>query len=315
LQGERVTRAESGAGVSPAIVFGIRHDQITGATRRYQTVTRVSRACKNTVMPIAFATVPFRGQNLQIEYEWVNRELAGAPLVIFLHEGLGSVAMWRGFPQTFCNAGGFRGLIYSRYGYGQSSSRPRDQKWPVDFLDEEATELLPAFLQALNLNAEKPWLFGHSDGASIALIYAATFPNAVAGVIAVAAHIYVEEKSIRGIELLKSSYLSGGLRQRLVRYHANADAVFQGWSDIWLDLAFRGWNIEALLRAIRCPVLAVQGFEDEFAAMKHLEDVQRHIPHAELLKLQDCGHSPHRDQPEALTAAAIEFIRKNAALA
>ncbi len=237
--------------------------------------------------------------------------MTSAPLIIFLHEGLGSVAMWRGFPQTFCSTGGFRGLIYSRYGYGQSSSRPRDHKWPIEYLHEEARELLPAFLHALHLDAEKPWLFGHSDGASIALIYAATFPNAVAGVIAVAAHIYVEESSIRGIELLKSSYLTGDLRQKLARYHADVDSAFEGWSEVWLNSAFRDWNIEALLPAIRCPVLAVQGFDDEYAAMKHLEDVKRHVPQAELLKLQSCGHSPHRDQPEALTAAAIAFIRKH----
>jgi pimeloyl-ACP methyl ester carboxylesterase len=258
--------------------------------------------------------VPFHGQNLEIEYEWVNRDLTVAPLVVFLHEGLGSVAMWRGFPQTFCDAGGFRGLLYSRYGYGQSTRRPPDQKWPVDYLNEQAVEFLPALLRALQLDAEKPWLFGHSDGASIALIYAATFPDALTGVVACAPHIYVEEKSIHGIELLKSSYGTGDLRRKLARYHADIDSVFQGWSDIWLDLAFRGWNIAALLPAIRCPVLAVQGFQDEYATMQHLEGVQRLIPHAELLKLQSCGHSPHRDQPEALTAAAIAFIRAHSSV-
>ncbi len=251
-----------------------------------------------------------------LDYEWIARERLSAPLLVFLHEGLGSVAMWRDWPRKLCDAGGLRGLVYSRPGYGRSTPRPRDEKWPVDFMHQQAREVLPAFLQALGVNAasEPPWLVGHSDGASIALIYAASFPERVAGVIALAPHVFVEDLSIESIERTRETYLAttdtqrSTLRVKLARYHEDPDSAFWGWNDIWLNPAFRSWNIEALLAAITKPVLAVQGEDDEYGTMAQLDSIASHAPHSQLLKLPACGHSPQRDQPQQVIEAAADFV-------
>jgi pimeloyl-ACP methyl ester carboxylesterase len=180
---------------------------------------------------------------------------------------------------------------------------------PVDFLEREARVALPAFLRAADADA-RPWLFGHSDGASIALLYAAAFPQALAGAIVLAPHIFVEDVTIAGIVAAKRMYAATDLRQRLARYHADPDAVFAGWHERWLDPAFRGWNIEELLPAIRCPLLAVQGVDDEYGTMAQLDGIERQVPHTELLKLADCGHSPHRDRPQAVIDATVAIIRR-----
>lgn len=257
-----------------------------------------------------FAELPFQGRTIRLEYSWLNGERRDRPLVLFLHEGLGSVAMWRDYPQRLCDAGGFRGLVFSRYGYGASTPRPHEEPWPVDYLHRQA-HLLPAFLDAVGAGGEKPWLFGHSDGGSIALIHAASYPDALAGAIVVAPHIFVEDETIRGIEAAKAVYRTTDMKAKLGRYHTDPDSVFRGWNDIWLDPAFRDWTIEALLPAIRCPLLAVQGHGDEYATMEQIDGIKRHVPQTELLKIPDCGHSPHRDQPQALTGAVVAFIHGN----
>jgi pimeloyl-ACP methyl ester carboxylesterase len=258
-------------------------------------------------MEVLFAEMPFESRSVRLEYAWLNRDSADAPLIVCLHEGLGCVAMWRDFPQRLCDACGCRGLVYSRYGYGGSTPRPWGEGLPLDFLEREARQALPAFLRAAGVET-RPWLFGHSDGASIALLYAAAFPQALAGAVVLAPHIFVEDVTIAGIVAAKRAYAATDLRERLARYHADPDAVFVGWHERWLDPAFRGWSIEALLPAIRCPLLAVQGFDDEYGTMAHLEGIKRHVPHAELLKLADCGHSPHRDQPQAVIDATAAII-------
>jgi len=252
------------------------------------------------------------GRELQIECERIDADRASAPLVVFLHEGLGSLAMWRDYPRRLCAAAGARGLVYSRAGYGQSTPRPADEKWPVDFMHRQAHDVLPALLAQVGI-AERVWLFGHSDGASIALLFAAAFPERVAGVIAVAPHIFVEDVSIRSIENARTLYRTTDLRERLARYHADPDSAFWGWNDIWLDPAFRTWKIEDRLADIQCPVLAVQGEDDEYGTMVQIEGIAQRVPHAQLLKLPACGHSPHRDQPQALTAAVVSFLRGKAA--
>ena len=158
---------------------------------------------------------------------------------------------------------------------------------------------------------DRPWLFGHSDGASIALIYAATFPDALAGAVVLAPHIFVEDVTIAGIAAARRNYETTDLRQRLARRHADPDATFWRWHDRWTDPAFRNWNIEALLPDIRCPLLAIQGEDDEYATMAQLDGIKRQVPQAELLKLAACRHAPHRDQPQAVIDAAIRFIRTN----
>ena len=257
-----------------------------------------------------FAALDLAGRAVRIEYAWVGAAPADAPLVVFLHEGLGSLAMWKDYPAALCAAAGVRGLVFSREGYGASTPRPGHEKWPVDFMHRQAHDVLPALFARLDVRAW-PWLFGHSDGASIALLYAAAYPDRVAGVIAVAPHIFVEDVSIRSIDAARDAYGTTDLRARLSRYHADPDSAFWGWNDIWLDPAFRGWNIEAALPAIRCPVLAVQGEDDEYGTMAQIEGIARLVPQARLAKLLACGHSPHRDQPAALTAAVTAFLRQN----
>ncbi|MEO8188013.1 MAG: alpha/beta fold hydrolase [Burkholderiaceae bacterium] len=240
-------------------------------------------------------------------------------LLVFLHEGLGSVAMWRDWPRQLCTTGGFRGLVYSRPGYGRSTPRPLAEKWPIDFMHVQAQEVLPAFLQAVGVDTatDRLWLIGHSDGASIALLYAAAAPDRVAGVIAMAPHVFVEDLSIESIARTRETYLATtdtqglGLRVKLARYHDDPDSAFWGWNDIWLDPAFRSWNIEAMLRAIPKAVLAVQGEDDEYGTMAQLDSIARHVPHAQLLKLTACRHSPQRDQSQRVIKATVDFIARH----
>lgn len=254
----------------------------------------------------AFATIEWRGRQIDMEYQWVGAAQSDYPVVVFLHEGLGSVTLWKDFPHRFCMAGGFRGLVFSRYGYGRSTMRPADERWPVSFMHEQAHEVLPDFFRTLGI--AKPWLFGHSDGGSISLLYASAFPDAVSGLVVAAPHIFVEDLTIANIEDARKTYLTTDLRSRLARYHADPDSAFWGWNNVWLDPAFRAWNIEDCLPRIACPVLAVQGENDEYGTLEQIRGIQRLVPQTRLLVLPDCGHSPHRDQPEALIQEAARFI-------
>ena len=251
------------------------------------------------------------GRAFEIEYTYVGRDDPGAPLIVFLHEGLGSVAMWRDFPERLCDAIGARGLVYSRPGYGRSTPRPHDARWGVDFMHRQARDVLPALLATLRIDSakNKPWLFGHSDGGSIALIHAASFPKRVAGIIVAAPHIFAEDISVESIAQTRETYLNTDLRSKLARYHDAVDSAFWGWNDIWLDPAFRAWNIESLLPQITCPLLAIQGINDEYGTMAQIDGIATALPNAQLLKLENCGHSPHRDQPDAVIDAVQKFYR------
>lgn len=261
----------------------------------------------------AFVKLSWAGREVRIEYQWVGSTDAGAPLLVFLHEGLGSVAMWRDFPARLCEAAGARGLIYSRPGYGRSTPRAPDERWAPDFMHRQAREVLPALLQALDIDPARDalWLFGHSDGGSIALLYAAHFPQALQGAIVLAPHILVEEVSIASIAQARDAWRDTDLRQRLARYHDDPDSAFGGWNGVWLDPAFRDWSIEAELAAIRCPLLAVQGVDDVYGTLEQVRGIARRVPGTQLLELPACGHSPHRDQPQALIEAVVAFLRQH----
>jgi pimeloyl-ACP methyl ester carboxylesterase len=211
--------------------------------------------------------------------------------------------MWRGFPEQLARATGCRTLVYSRYGYGRSS--PLDAPRGVDYMHQEARLWLPAILGRLGIR--RPILFGHSDGASIALIYAASAESEPAGIVALAPHVKVEDLTVRSIAAAKAAYPHSDLPARLSRHHADADSAFLGWNRIWLDPDFRDWNIEPLLPSIRCPILAIQGEDDEYGTMEQIASIARAARHTRLLALPRCRHSPHRDQPEAVLAAAAEF--------
>lgn len=232
----------------------------------------------------------------------------GAPAIVFLHEGLGSISMWRDFPQKVADATGCEAVVYSRYGYGRSTPRRGEPNTPR-YMHVQALEVLPALLDALEL--ERPFLLGHSDGGSIALLHAAAFPERVAALVVAAPHLFVEALSLASIADARTAYATTDLRQRLARHHDDPDSAFRGWNDIWLDPAFRDWNIEAEVATVRCPVLAVQGVEDPYGTMAQIDRIADLCPgRTELLKLPQCGHSPHRDQSEALIAGAVDFLHR-----
>jgi pimeloyl-ACP methyl ester carboxylesterase len=261
-------------------------------------------------MSAEIVRLPYREGSVEIEYRWLHPERRQAPLVVFLHEGLGSLSAWRSFPEQLCDAGGVRGLVYSRPGYGRSTPRALAERWRPDFMHEQAGELLPALLRSLGVDREPdpPWLLGHSDGGSIALIFAASHPGSVAGLIVLAPHIFVENISIAAITVARDAYLTTSLREKLARHHVDPDSAFWGWNDVWLDPDFRDWSIEPLLPRVRCPVLAVQGREDIYGTLAQVEGIASAVPGTELLVLDACGHSVHRDQPERLTQAITKFM-------
>ena len=232
-------------------------------------------------------------------------EIPGAqPALIFLHEGLGSVAMWRDFPARVAAATGRRTFVYSREGYGRSDKLTARRE--PDYMHREALEALPA-LRAEHGLADAV-LIGHSDGASIALIHAGA-GHEVRAIVAMAPHVFVEDVTIRSIEAAREAWRTTDLRARLQRYHDDAEGAFRGWNDAWLDPRFRAWNIEAYLARVACPVLAIQGKDDEYGTMAQLDAIERGVRgEARRLELAQCRHSPHRDQPEATLAAIADFV-------
>ncbi|MDR3097830.1 MAG: alpha/beta hydrolase [Paraburkholderia sp.] len=264
----------------------------------------------NTSTFAALAATAQRGA-LTIEYRWVGAQRASAPLAVFLHEGLGSVGMWKDWPHALCERLGMRGLVYSRPGYGRSTPRAPGEKWPVDFMAHQAHDVLPALLDALGVSAAeraRMWLIGHSDGASIALLHAARFGHALAGAVVIAPHVFVEDISVSSIAQAKTAYESAGLRAKLARYHDDVDSAFYGWNDIWLDPAFRAWSIVGELAAIRAPLLAVQARDDHYGTMAQVEAIGAQVPHARVHVLGTGGHSPHRDAQATLDEVIVQFI-------
>lgn len=232
-------------------------------------------------------------------------DIPGAePALVFLHEGLGSVAMWRDFPSRVATRTGRRTVVYSRLGYGRSAPL-REPRRP-DYMHREALETLPALRAAHGLG--DAILVGHSDGASIALIHAGA-GHPVRGIVAMAPHVFVEDVTIRSIEAAREAWRTTDLRARLQRYHADVDGAFKGWNDAWLDPAFRQWNIEEFLPSIACPLLLIQGRDDEYGTMAQLDAIERAVEgKVRRLELAHCRHSPHRDQPEATLAAIVDFV-------
>jgi pimeloyl-ACP methyl ester carboxylesterase len=257
-----------------------------------------------------FIEIDWAGRPVRIEHRWIGECHGKQPLIVFLHEGLGSVSMWRDFPQRLCAAAGCRGMVYSRPGYGQSTQRAAEEAWGLDFMHRQAHEVLPALLAALGVDtaAQPPWLFGHSDGGSIALLYAARFTDRLAGAIVLAPHICVEDLSVASIAQARETYLKTDLRDKLARHHADPDSAFWGWNHIWLHPPFRQWSIEEEIATITAPLLAVQGQDDEYGTLQQIRGIARRVPQTRLLELPACGHSPHRDQPEALIQAASAFL-------
>ncbi len=248
----------------------------------------------------------------RIEYRWIGQKQSplrdvATPVLVFLHEGLGSVGLWKDFPDRVATASGLPALVYSRIGYGGSD--PCTLPRPVTYMHEEGERNLPDLLAALGIG--RHILVGHSDGASIALIYAGAQPrDGLLGLAVMAPHVFCEEVSVRSIRAAGKAYAEGELRSRLEKYHgANVDCAFRGWCDGWLNPEFQDWNIESYVDRITVPVLAIQGEDDEYGTTAQIDSIAgRAGGGIETLLLPACGHSPQRDQPEATLRALSRFI-------
>jgi pimeloyl-ACP methyl ester carboxylesterase len=270
-------------------------------------------------------TMQILGVNLEVQR--IAGQSALAPIV-FLHEGLGSVAMWRDFPAQVCAATGRAGLVYSRRGYGQSDAvaavrspahrladGQRAGRLLPDYMHHEAWTVLPALLAGCGI--DKPVLLGHSDGATISLLYASRYPTSAC--IAMAPHLFVEDVSLRSIEAARVAYETTELRSKLARFHADVDCAFWQWNDVWLSEGFRSFNIVADGAQISCPLLGIQGYDDAYGTMAQLDALDsdylskkglqtNRILREQLLKIERCGHSPHKDQAPLVTAAVAKFL-------
>jgi pimeloyl-ACP methyl ester carboxylesterase len=224
--------------------------------------------------------------------------------IVMLHEGLGSVSLWRDLPRRLAARTSGTVVAYSRYGYGRSDvfTEPREP----DYMHHEGEVVLPALLAALEI--DRPVLFGHSDGASIALICAGAHPELVRALVLEAPHVFVEEISVRSIAEAKTAYATTELPEKLARHHADADATFTGWNDVWLDPRFRDWNIEGYADRVQCPVLVIQGEADEYGTMAQVEAIAARVPRSETLIVPGAGHSPHRDAPDLVIDRIASFV-------
>jgi len=233
---------------------------------------------------------------------------SAAPTIVMLHEGLGSVEMWKDFPAKVAEATGHSVFAYSRAGYGKSD--PADLPQPVDYMTREAVEVLPSVFEAITL--ERGILLGHSDGASIAAIYAGSVSDMrIRGLILMAPHFFTEAIGLESIKRAKDAFEHGDLREKLTKYHRDPDAAFRGWNDAWLNPQFQGWNIADSIDHWRIPVLAFQGAEDEYGTEAQIDEVEeRTYSPAETAILEDCGHAPHRDRPEQTLALIAEFAER-----
>lgn len=237
----------------------------------------------------------------RVEYDDVPGSDALAPL-LFLHEGLGSVALWRGWHRSVAEATGRRAVAYSRLGHGWSDPPPAPRD--VGFMHDEAAVVLPALRAALGLEA--PVVIGHSDGASIGLLHAAG--SDVGGLAVLAPHVFAEEFGLVGVRAARDAYDGGDLRTRMARRHRDPDAAFRNWNDVWLSDGFRDWDLRPELPGITCPVLAVQGTDDPYGTVAHVEAVRDLATGPVRLVVLDCGHAPHLEAAEPTTAAVLEFL-------
>lgn len=253
------------------------------------------------------------GHRLEYSLLRPEAEIADVPTLVFLHEGLGSVALWKRFPAEVVATTGCPALVYSRYGYGKSDKLTEPRK--VDYMHREALDVLPAILEQLDIDS--PVLIGHSDGASIALIHAGAGKRPVRGVVAMAPHVFVEDITVQSIAGAGETFRTTDLPERLGRYHDDVVSTFRGWNDIWLHPDFRRWNIEEYLARIAVPVLLIHGEDDQYGTVAQVEAIARQVSGpVEMLILPDCAHAPHQSQQKDATIAAITaFVRNLTSLA
>jgi pimeloyl-ACP methyl ester carboxylesterase len=243
-------------------------------------------------------------QGHRLEVQRIPGRGRHATELVFLHEGLGSISHWKSFPKRVAAATGFPVVVYSRYGSGNSDLL--EETRPVTYMHDEALKALPELLAKLKL--ETPILIGHSDGGSIALIYAGVH-NRVRGLVLLAPHVFVEGLSVKSIAQAKVKFETTNLPEKLARYHRDAARTFWGWNNIWLHPDFRRWNIEEYLPRITCPILVIQGLDDQYGTMAQPEAIARQSGGpVEILRLADCRHSAHKDQPDAVLEGIAQFV-------
>lgn len=247
----------------------------------------------------------------QLEYRWVGPRPNAAPTLVLLHEGLGCVGLWGDFPERLATATGLGVFLYSRAGYGASSTiaLPR----PINYMDPEAKAVLPRVLQAIGF--QRGLLIGHSDGASIATIYAgSTEDHRISGLVLIAPHFFAEEMGLVAIAQAKVAFESGDLRQRLARWHQNVDAAFKGWNGAWLDPGFRAWDITDALAYIRVPVAIIQGVDDQYGTQRQIAvaEEQCYCP-VEVTLLDGVQHAPQRESPDRVAQVIAEFAKRTLA--
>jgi pimeloyl-ACP methyl ester carboxylesterase len=258
------------------------------------------------------ATLPDAGflelAPMRLEYRMIGPRPDAAPTIVMLHEGLGSVGLWRAFPEQLAAATGTGVFLYSRAGYGQSS--PAKQLRSINFMNDEALDVLPRVLEAIGFR--RGILFGHSDGASIATIYAGSIQDhRVRGLVLMAPHFFTEPTGLAEIRRTRDEFAAGPLRDKLTRWHADVDGAFQSWVGSWLDPGFEKWDITEALGYIRVPILVVQGADDQYGTLRQVEAVRDecYCP-VETVVLPGVRHSPHRDAPEATLEATAAFINR-----
>lgn len=243
----------------------------------------------------------------RLEYRQTPPPTPDAPTIVFVHEGLGSLDGWRDFPDRLGAAAGCGLLAYSRWGHGRSERRP--PPWPATFMHDEAEHALPALLETCGLGPVI--LYGHSDGGSIALLFAARFPSLARAVITEAAHVMVEDATTAGIVAARRQFDAGPLAARLARQHgANAATLFEAWSGAWLSPEFAAWDLRPDLSAVRCPVLAFQGLADQYGTPAQVRAIAGGVAGlVETWLIDGCGHAPHREAPDAVLDRVATFIR------
>jgi pimeloyl-ACP methyl ester carboxylesterase len=242
-----------------------------------------------------------------LETAWWGPGVREAPTLVMLHEGLGCIDLWRDVPERLEMATGCGVFAYSRFGYGRSDTTPLPR--PLDYMQREAQTILPAVLREAGI--ERAIFVGHSDGGSIAAVYAAIAPKIaqLLGLVTIAAHFFVEDLNIHSIEQIRRDYETKDLRNRLARYHQDVDTAFYGWSDTWLDPRFRSFDLTGFLREIRVPVLGLQGTDDPYGTDAQLQVLKTHAPAVtETVLIPGARHSPHLEAKDRTLEAITNFV-------
>ncbi|WP_323784888.1 alpha/beta hydrolase [Thalassovita sp.] len=243
-----------------------------------------------------------------LEYACIGPAPDQAPTIVMLHEGLGCLALWRDFPQRVAQATGCGVFVYSRAGYGQSD--PADLPRPLDYMTREAVDVLPEVLDGFGFR--QGILMGHSDGATIAAIYAGSVEDfRVRGLILMAPHFFTEEMGLTEIAKAKELFETGDLKSKMAKYHRDPENTFRGWNDSWLAPGFKSWNVGEVIDYLRIPVLAIQGRDDQYGTLAQIDEIDSRIySPLDTAILDDCRHSPQSDQPEQTLAAIADFTAR-----